>query len=587
MNGEAKEEVRSRLDIEAVIGEYVQLKRAGRNWKGLSPFSSEKTPSFIVSPEKGIWHDFSSNQGGDVFTFVMLVEGLDFRGALEHLARKAGVDLGQFETKSGSRGLAEKKKKLLAMHESAATFYQRHLLANEAAKNYVKKRGFNAVVVHDFRLGYSPGDGHSLKNFLMKKGYSEYEIREGGLLSARGQDMFRDRLMIPLADGQGQVIGFTARLLADKPNAPKYLNTPQTLLYDKGRHVYALHLAKEAIRKNDSSVLVEGNLDVISSHQVGVKQVVATAGTALTEAHVKILSRLCSQIRLGFDGDKAGVAATERAIPIVGRFGVELSVVTLPADVKDPDELIQKDPKLWSQAIDQTAPAVEWVIAQYESRYDTDTALGKRRLTTEALTLLRTIENPVEQEHYLQLLAKKTGASLPVLNTRLRQIGDMTSERRLKGVKHGELKPRDNVQQDHLLALLCFEGEIRDMAMELSIDAFTGEDRRELFRYLIANPSGLRLDTVPKQLLSFETYVKIVQLKAETRYASRTAQERFDEAAHLVAQIKLQHVKQKKLALTAQLREAEAGDNEVEMTRLRRELNGLIKEEKLRGKKRT
>lgn len=587
MNGEAKEEVRSRLDIEAVIGEYVQLKRAGRNWKGLSPFSSEKTPSFMVSPEKGIWHDFSSNQGGDVFTFVMLVEGLDFRAALEHLARKAGVDLSQFETRSGSKGLAEKKKKLLAMHESAANFYQRHLFANESATAYVKKRGFNAQVVHDFRLGYAPGDGSSLKRFLAKKGYSDYDMRDGGLLSSRGQDMFRDRLMIPLADGQGQVIGFTARLLTDKPNAPKYLNTPQTLLYDKGRHVYALHLAKESIRKEDMAVLVEGNLDVISSHQVGVKQVVATAGTAMTETHVKVLSRLCSRVRLAFDGDKAGIAATERAIPIVGRLGVELGVVSLPDDVKDPDELIQKDAGAWRTTLQHSVPAVEWVIDQYESRYDITTALGKRRLTTEALTLLRTLDNPVEQEHYLQMIAKRTGASLSVLNTRLRQIGDLTAERRLRENKHGELQPRDNVQQDHLMALLCFESEIRDMAMELSIDAFSGEDRQELFRYLVAHPDGLPLDTVPPELRSYETYVKIVQLKAETRYASRTAQERFDEAAHLVAQIKLQHLKQKKRALTSQLRDAEAGDNEAEMTRLRRELNDLIKEERLRGKKRT
>ena len=587
MNGEAKEEVRSRLDIEAVIGEYVQLKRAGRNWKGLSPFSSEKTPSFMVSPEKGIWHDFSSNQGGDVFTFVMLVEGLDFRGALEHLARKAGVDLSQFETRSDVRGLAEKKKRLLAMHESAATFYQRHLFAHETARNYVKKRGFNAQVVGDFRLGYAPANGSALKQFLAKKGYSERDMREGGLLSARGQDMFRDRLMIPLADGQGQVIGFTARLLADTPHAPKYLNTPQTLLYDKGRHVYALHLAKESIRRQDTAVLVEGNLDVISSHQVGVTQVVATAGTAMTEAHVKVLSRMCSHIRLAFDGDKAGIAATERAIPIVGRLGLELGVVVLPSDAKDPDELIQKDPEAWKQTVQHSKPAIEWVIDQYEARYDVTTALGKRRLTTDALTLLQTVDNPVEQEHYLQMIASRTGASVAVLAERSTQLRDMASERRLRENKHGELQPRDNVRHDHLLALLCFESELRDMAMELSVDAFVGEDRQELFRYLVAHPEGLPREGVPSELRSYETYVKIVQLKAETRYAGRTAQDRFDEAAHLVSLIKLQHIKQKKLALTAQLRQAEAGDNEADMTRLRSELNDLIKEERLRGKKRT
>ncbi len=587
MQGEAKEEVRSRLDIEAVIGEYVQLKRAGRNWKGLSPFSEEKTPSFFVSPEKGIWHDFSSNQGGDVFSFVMQVEGLDFRGALEHLARKAGVDLSQYETKESLRGLGEKKKRLLMMHESAATFYQRNLLASEVAKSYVKSREFRRQVVHDFRLGYAPGSGHALRDFLTAKGYSQAELRDGGLLSARGQDMFRDRLMIPLMDAAGQVIGFTARLLADIPNAPKYLNTPQTLLYDKGRHVYALHLAKDAVRKTGTAIMVEGNLDVIASHQAGVKQVVATAGTAMTESHVKTLARLAGRIRLAFDADKAGVAATERAIPIAGKVGVELEVVSLPDGAKDPDELIRRDPALWQQAVEASKPAIEWVIDQYEHRFDLTSALGKRQLTTEALELLRTIDDPVEQEHYLKILGEKTETSEASLRSRMHQLSEAAGEERLRAIKHADLPARDNVRQDHLLALLCFENEIRDAAMVLSVDAFDGDDRRELFRYLVTHPAGIPSDHVPKELREIETYVKIVQLKAETRYGERSAAERFMEAAHLVQRIKQEHVKQKKAQLAGSLREAEDRHDEVEINRLRHELNDLIKEENTRGKETT
>lgn len=584
MQGEAKEEVRSRLDIEAVVGEYVQLKRAGRNWKGLSPFSEEKTPSFFVSPEKGIWHDFSSNQGGDVFSFVMQVEGMDFRAALEHLARKAGVDLSQYETDRGARGLADKKKRLIAMNESAATFYQRHLFANDGAKNYVKKRRFSAQVVHDFRLGYAPEDGQSLQKFLRSKGYEMAEMRDGGLVGSRGSDMFRERLMIPLMDPAGRVIGFTARLLRDIENAPKYLNTPQTVLYDKGRHVFGLHLAKETIRKN-GGVIVEGNLDVISSHQVGVTNVVATAGTALTEHHLKALARLHSTIRLAFDGDRAGIAATERALPIAARVGVELGVVPMPDNAKDPDELIQIDPEAWRVAAAQAIPAIEWVIFQYEQRYDVTTAIGKRHVTTEALTLLREVDDPVEQEHYIQLLAEKTGATVEALHSRMRQILDRSTEKRLREIKHGDIVPRDNVRQDHLLALLCFENDIRDQAMELSVDAFDGDDRQALFRYLIVHPDGIPPDRVPKELRDIETYVKIVQLKAETRYGERTAQERANEASHLTQQIKQQHVKQKKLQLTGLLRDAEVAHDESEIARLRFELNDIIKEENTRGKK--
>lgn len=587
MQGEAKEEIRARLDIEAVVGEYVQLKRAGRNWKGLSPFSDEKTPSFIVSPEKGIWHDFSSNQGGDVFSFVMQVEGLDFRGALEHLARKAGVDLSEYEHKNGSsRGTADKKKRLLAMHESAATFYQRSLLADPGAVAYVKQRGLNRHVVHDFRLGYAPSDGRALLKFLTEKGYTTSELRDGGLIGARGSDIFRDRLMVPLMDGQGQVIGFTARLINDVKGAPKYLNTPQTLLYDKSRHVFGLHLAKESIRKRDRAVIVEGNLDVISSHQVDVKNVVATAGTALTEYHLKALSRLTDSIQLAFDGDKAGIAATERAIPIAQTVGVNLGIIVLPDSAKDPDELIQQDVSAWEKAIEQTVPAIDWVIAQYENRYDLRTAHGKRQLTTEALGLLRQLDNVIEQEHYLQQLSEKTDTALETLKARMNQLADNAAVKRFKPIKAGlsQTDEQNNPKQDHLLALLCLDNEIRDLAMELSVDAFEGEPRQAMFRYLVSHPDGLSLDEVPPELQEFEVYVKIVQLKAETRYSEHAAQERMNEASHLVGQIKLQHVKQKKLALTNLLRTAEAGGDEAEVMRLRSELNDLIKEEYTRGK---
>lgn len=590
MNGEAKEEVRSKLDIEAVIGEYVQLRRAGRNWKGLSPFSEEKTPSFFVSPEKGIWHDFSSNQGGDVFSFIMMVEGLDFRGALEHLARKAGVDLSQYEQKSGSRDIAAKKKRLFAMHESAATFYQRSLYARGEAVEYVKRRGLNRQVVHDFRLGYAPSDGRSLLNFLLNKGYTSKELREGGLIGSRGSDLFRDRLMVPLMDGQGQVIGFTARLVRDVPGAPKYLNTPQTLLYDKSRHVFGLHLAKESIRKADRAVIVEGNLDVISSHQAEVQNVVATAGTALTEHHLKALSRLTDHILLSFDGDKAGVAATERAIPIAQSVDVELGIIVLPGDAKDPDELIQQDVAKWKQAIKRYLPAIEWVITQYEQRYDIATALGKRQLTTEALNLLRQLDDPIEQEHYLKSLSNKTDTEVETLRSRMSQLSGLSTEKPLKPVKPGAQPAVDveNPKQDHLLALLCFgDDDIRDVAMELSVDAFDGEARQAFFRYLITHHEGSPLESVPPELHAFEVYVKIVQLKAETRYNEHTAQERTNEASHLVGQIKQQHLKQKKTALTTQLRAAEVSGEETEILRLRNELNSLIKEEHTRGKSRT
>ena len=283
---DAKEEVRARLNIEDVIGEYVQLKRAGRNLKGLSPFTDERTPSFMVSPEKQIWHDFSSGKGGDIFTFVMLVEGMDFRQALEHLARKSGVDLSLFS--GGDGRTAKRRARAREALKLAANFYQQNLVKSSAALEYVvKKRRLNRQMIGDFIIGYAPDQGDVLTKALEKRGFSRRELADAGLVNRFGGDLFRGRMMVALSDGSGEVVGFTGRIIRDDPRAPKYLNTPQTLLFDKSRHIFGLYQAKEAIRKSDAAVIVEGNLDVVSSHQAGVKNVVATAGTAMTLQHLE------------------------------------------------------------------------------------------------------------------------------------------------------------------------------------------------------------------------------------------------------------------------------------------------------------
>ncbi len=578
MNQDAKEEVRARLNIEDVIGEYVVLKRAGRSWKGLSPFSGEKSPSFFVSPDKQIWHDFSSNKGGDVYSFVMEVEGLDFRGALELLARKAGVDLSMYESK-GSQDLSRKKARLIKALDLAATFYQRMMLADKKALEYVsKERGLDRQVVHDFKIGYAPGSGEAATKFLLSKGFNRMELKDAGLIGSRGTDMFRNRMTVGLADASGQTIGFTARLIDKDQSGPKYINTPQTLVYDKGRHVFGLHLAKEAIRSNDFAVVVEGNMDVIASHQVGVRQVVATAGTALTEFHLKALARLTHNIRLSFDGDRAGIAATERAIPIAQTVGVELSVISY-TDAKDPDELIKKDPKLWEQAINNSQPALEWLIDQYAARVDITTAAGKRELTNNAFAILSKVSDPIEREHYIKQIARKTDISETALNDRLQQFGRPEAAK-LKPVK---TQAADNdkdeyAYQDYLLSLMAIDRAVIDVVKKLSVDDIHSEVRKRLFSYLLEHPGRIG-EEIPQVLKDIETYVKIVLFKAEARYEDLNDQDRLVEAVKLVRQIKEQKRKHNKQDLTQRLRDAEARGDTAETSRLMGELNELIKEE--------
>lgn len=573
---DAKEEVRARLNIEDVISEYVQLKRAGRNLKGLSPFTDERTPSFMVSPEKQIWHDFSSGKGGDIFTFVMLVEGMDFRQALDHLARKAGVDLSLFS--HGNGRTAKRRARAREALKLAANFYQQNLVKNSAALKYaVKKRRLNRQTIGDFVIGYAPDQGDALTKALEKRGFSRRELADAGLVNRFGGDLFRGRMMVALSDSSGEVVGFTGRIIRDDPRAPKYLNTPQTLLFDKSRHIFGLYQAKEAIRKSDAAVIVEGNLDVVSSHQAGVKNVVATAGTAMTLQHLKALSRLAGRIRLAFDGDRAGVSATERAINLAQEIGVELEVVSLPDDVKDPDELIQKDAALWQAAVERAQPAVDWVIARHAEMEDLATAEGKRRFSTTALRIVRSLKDPVEQEHYLAVISKKTGASITALKAKL--AGEKTVNQQLRKTKIDKENPHpvQDETEDMLAGLAASEKTVRRWLAAISGEMLENDNARQLIGYLREN-LDIDLSNIPKALQKIEQYVKIVQLKSESRYANWEQKSLDEEMARLVRQITIKHRENQKNQLLTQLREAEAAGDEVLSQRLRQNLNQLIKE---------
>jgi len=574
---DAKEEVRARLNIEDVIGEYVQLKRAGRNFKGLSPFSGEKTPSFFVSPEKHIWHDFSSNKGGDVFSFVMEVEGMDFRQALEHLARRAGVDLAPYESKNSGE-IARKKKRLLGANELAASYFQHSLLKNAHALEYVvKKRGLSKQIIQEFKIGYAPATGDALVQFLLKKGFNKKELADAGLTNRFGGDLFRGRMTVPLMDPTGQVVGFTGRILTDDPNAPKYLNTPQTLLYDKGRHVFGLSQAKESIRTGDYAVVVEGNMDVVSSHQAGVRPVVATAGTAMTEFHLKALRRLTGNVRLAFDGDKAGLAATERAIPIASQVGVDLTIITLPGEAKDPDELIQKDVTLWQKAIDTAMPAVDWILDQYKVREDITTATGKRTSTTAALAVVQGLSDPVERDHYEQKIASMVGSSLEAVKAKLEK--GRSEKQPLKKIQTNSEQMISDASsyQDNLLAAALIDAPSQVLFADVNAAVFSSEERQAVAKYLAAH-SGKQVIDTPGPLKKYDTYVKILLLKADARYADWNDHDRYQETARLLRQTVNEHKKQTRDQLINQLRDAEEQGDDEKATAFRTQLNALIKE---------
>ena len=570
---DAREEIKSRISIEDLAGEYLELKRTGRNFKALSPWTNERTPSFIVSPDKQIWHDFSSGKGGDIFGFIMEVEGMNFREALEFLARKAGVEIETFNSKR-SKEIAEKKERLRKILQISSNFYQHMLIRDKKALNYVfKKRKLSKEIVQDFKVGYAPNGQKILTNFLLKKGFSLNDIRDAGLLNRFGGDIFRNRMVITLKDASGEPVGFTGRTIDDEPNAPKYLNTPQTLLYDKSSNIFGLSQAKNEIRKTGFAVVVEGNMDVISSHQVDVRNVVATAGTAMTVNHLKALSRFSNDIRLCFDSDQAGINATERAISLGQQAGVELSIITLDqsaGQAKDPDELIQKDVELWKKSIANPQPAMEWVFDQYQKRLDISTAKGKKDFSTIALKLVENLNDPVEKDFYINEISQRIGVSKATL---LNKIGEEKkpekTKKRVKIEKTDKKFVDDFLYEDDLLALAIKEPRLAKMLSDLKENSLHGEQRNKILEILKSEDMEL--------LKSFDEYVKILLLKADERLGN-IKESATDEMKRLIQKVKTENLRTQKENLQAELENAEIQGDENLKTKILSKIIELNKE---------
>ena len=532
----AKEEIRARLAVEDVIGQYIELKRAGRNFKGHSPWGTDKTPSFMVSPEKGIWHDFSSNKGGDIFTFVMEMEGCTFREAMEKLAQQAGVELKRYS--GDDKKQAQHKARLFEALELATKYFQYCLTKNKAVMNYVfYKRNLNKQTVEKFRIGYAPKSGRALVDFLTKRGFTKQEIEDAGLVNRFGGDLFKGRMTVPLMDVGGRVIGFTARIIEKDENSPKYLNTPETILYNKGRHIFGLSQAKDAIRRSEFVVVVEGNMDVISSHQAGVLEAVATAGTAMTEMHLKSFSRMTNDIRLAYDGDEAGVRAAERAISMASKFGIYLSVIDDYHGCKDADELIQKDPKLWQQAVQSYRPAIEWLLEKYEGQFNLKTEKGFSEYAAAAKTIIDDVEDAVLREKYERQVADRLGISLEAF--------------RAKKVKRDEKKLKKNVAKVGEL------DEISRAEKNLAAIVKFGEVALDEIEPI----SGLNEDEL--SLIFDETYAKMDKAQREK------------EAGNLVAIVKRERAKKEREELSEEIRIAEEAGDDAKVDELLRKMQAL------------
>lgn len=424
------DEIKQRLDIVEGIGAYVRLQKAGANYKGLCPFHTEKTPSFIVFPESQRWHCFGAcSTGGDLFSFVMRRENMDFAEALRLLAGRAGIELEPVT--AAARQQRDVLDRLREINAIAADLYHHVLLAapeGAAGRGYFARRGVSDQTVAAFQLGYAPDEWHRLEQHLKSRGVSQQEAIEAGVLAANeaGQvyDRFRGRVLFPIRDIHGRIIGFGGRVLDD--SQPKYLNTPQTPLFDKGSVLYGIDLARQSIRESGAAIVVEGYMDVIIPHQCGVTNLVACMGTALSEAHIDALKRMTRTLILALDPDNAGLRAADKGVQVAQesmdrsivpvpdargliryeeRLNAEIRILLMP-DGLDPDELILRDRERWNQLVAEALPVPEFYLQMAMREIDVSTAKGKARASERFLPIVAALGNPVERAHYVQRLAQ-------------------------------------------------------------------------------------------------------------------------------------------------------------------------------------
>jgi len=468
------DEVRSKTDIIQLISQYLSLKKSGRNFKALCPFHAEKIPSFMVSSERQIFKCFGCGAGGDVFQFLMRMEGVEFGEALRTLAKRSGVRLKQYRPSE-----AEKQKQVLyEINHLASEFYHYLLLSHPAGKkalNYILGRGINKDSIQLFKLGYAPNFWNGVQRFLVeKKGYKTNDLLNAGLVSRfdnQYRDFFRDRLLFTLKDHRGNVVGFAGRTagkwtedLAPKIG-PKYLNTPETPVYQKGNLLYGLETTRNQIRQANQAVIVEGELDMISSYQAGVENVVAIKGTALTEAQCRLLKRYGENIILATDTDKAGDEAARRGIEIADSLGFNIRVALIKG-AKDPDELAQKKPEAWRKTVEEAIPIYDFYLQSALERIGFETAAQKKGVGEELLPIYARIADELVKSHYLRALAKKIGVSEEALYTQLEKIETEPTPLRVRREEIARKKPEPSVRsrrevlEEYLMALVFQSGKV-------------------------------------------------------------------------------------------------------------------------------
>jgi DNA primase len=541
------EEIKQKTDIVEVIGQYTALTKSGKTFRGLCPFHSEKHGSFFVYPDQQSWHCFGAcGTGGDIFSFVMKKDGITFGEALRLMAEKCGVPIPQNVLAEKAR---EKHDRIYLANEAAADYYHQLLLRSVEAQNvrdYLGKRGVNAQSIEDFRIGYSPNAWDDLQKHLEERGFTTAELLEAGLIGEGDNklkhDRFRHRLIFPIDDIRGRVIGFGGRALTDSEQ-PKYLNSPQTPLFDKSSNLYGLDLAKEAMRKEQKAVIVEGYMDVILPHQNGFKNIIASMGTAVGENHITILKKLTKNLVLALDPDAAGQEATLRSVGLENSLGAEIRVAILP-EGKDPDEIVQEDPKKWRDIIESAVPILDYSFEKAAAGADLKSSHGKTSVVEALMPIVSQIKDVVRQTYYVDKLAALVGQSPRKIEVLLQN--NKVARNVKKSTAESVKSTISNPVEEFCLAVILKNPELKDGYTGLLPEYFEGSENREVYNVIrscqdVSRVKGL-LDSslwehydriMGRQLLTNKIEAKLADavLRMREEYLKRLARNRADTLA--------------------------------------------------------
>lgn len=591
------EEIKSRLDITEVIGEYIKLTKSGTNHKAPCPFHKEKTPSFMVSQEKQIFHCFGCNEGGDAFTFVQKIENCDFPEALRILAKKANVEL-----KPRNPQLYSEKTKVLDALKMAAKFYQRSFEESkegEIARKYLKERKLTQETIEDYSIGYAPETWDAVYNFLKKRDFDDQIIFKTGLVGQKATgadryyDRFRRRLMFPIKDVHGQVVGFTGRVLPggdEEKEGGKYVNTPQTVVYNKSCILYNLDIAKAHIKKADYTILVEGQMDAVALWQEGIRNVVCVSGTALTEQQVNLLKRYSPNIILSFDMDEGGERALERGIGQALANEMNVKVLTLPYG-KDPDECVkEKGKQVFLGAVKDSQIFMEYLFDKAFNKFDKASAQGKKQIVRFLLPWIKSFASPVEQDHYRKDLADKIGIEISTINDEFRKTKPIvegvalatetpiSEERAIPETRYEKLSQR-------VLALSLDNKNgfgLGDLTNILEPEFLVGQEIQELYKKLIVyytKNEQINLDEVLHDLNDqpkLKDRLNAILLLAEEGKVNLSSGEIEKEVLEGVKLLEKNHLEERIKQIEQELGESERAQDSNKIKELSEEFSSLV-----------